>query len=162
MGFAGNRAKLWQRQTERKQRRGGAIFYIKDITCTRENFIAGCMTHTIHASQKHPVILGLWWVLPGTLKLYLQIQFLVLTIWSKWVMHKQASLLSPNTWQDKWNSGSKFWTIIHIETSPSDPCTSFYSTHTYCLYRTNHCLMNYFSKETKKRHCNGITKQHLT
>lgn len=32
MGFTDNPAKPWQRQTDRRQRRGGAIFYIKDTT----------------------------------------------------------------------------------------------------------------------------------
>lgn len=73
-GFTDNPAKPWQRETDRRQSRGGAIFYIKDTTTHLTKFyITRCITHIIHASWKHPCHSRAWWVLPGTLKLYLQI-----------------------------------------------------------------------------------------
>lgn len=110
-----------QQSPHKVRQRGGkgvAIFVSKILQHMTKFYYKVYNTLFMH-SVNILVILGLWWVLPGTLKLYLQIEFLVLTIWSEQMMHKQASLLSSNTWEDKWNSGSKFWAIIHIETTPN-------------------------------------------
>lgn len=131
MGFADNPAK-----PDKGRQIGGKgeeeqFSTSKILQHTWQNSITRCITHIIHASWKHPCHSRAWQVLPGTLKLYLQIQFLVLAIWSRWVMHKQTSLLSHNIWEDKWNSGNKFWAIIHIETTPGD--ISFHPIHVSLL-----------------------------